>query len=187
MSPQKHVQDVYIIPARSSSTDNDNLKNAVLNYGAVYVSMRWDGPQYSSSAYWNDATHAYYYNGSGDSDHAVAIVGWDDNYPRTNFATTPPGDGAFIVRNSWGSAWGDAGYFYISYYDNILASGVSYSFLNAEPTTNFGRIYQYDPLGWIAFMGLFIDDRVVFQHLYGGGKREAVRRQFLRSVAGFSL
>ena len=106
MSPQKHVQDVYIIPARSSSTDNDNLKNAVLNYGAVHVSMGWYGSTYSSSAYWNNATFSYYYNGSEMSTHAVAIVGWDDSYPRTNFATAPPGDGAFIVRNSWGSLWG---------------------------------------------------------------------------------
>ena len=174
LSPRKHVQDVYIIPARSSSTDNDNLKNAVLNYGAVHVSMRWDGSTGSSSAYWNNATHAYYYNGSAVTNHAVAIVGWDDNYPRTNFATTPPGDGAFIIRNSWGSGWGDAGYFYISYYDSNLASNQSYSFLNAEPTTNFGRVYQYDPLGWIDSLGWYGSTTGWFSNIFTAAANETL-------------
>jgi len=35
--------------------------------------------------------------------HAVLAVGYDDPSSR------------FIVRNSWGAAWGDAGYFYLPY------------------------------------------------------------------------
>jgi C1A family cysteine protease len=35
--------------------------------------------------------------------HAVLAVGYDDD------------EGVFIVRNSWGTGWGDAGYFYMPY------------------------------------------------------------------------
>ena len=35
--------------------------------------------------------------------HVVTIVGYDDNYPKTNFVKTPPEDGAWLVKNSWGS------------------------------------------------------------------------------------
>ena len=37
--------------------------------------------------------------------HAVTIIGWDDNYPRENFNKDhmPPENGAFLVKNSWGS------------------------------------------------------------------------------------
>ncbi|MBD3233530.1 MAG: T9SS type A sorting domain-containing protein [candidate division Zixibacteria bacterium] len=40
-------------------------------------------------------------------DHAVLIVGWDDNMC--------DGDGGWIVKNSWGQGWGDNGFFYIPY------------------------------------------------------------------------
>ena len=40
------------------------------------------------------------------TNHDVLIVGWDDDYAASNFATTPPGNGAFIVKNSWGTGVG---------------------------------------------------------------------------------
>ena len=41
--------------------------------------------------------------------HAVAIVGYNDNFNGVK------GNGRFIVKNSWGSNWGDHGYFYMPY------------------------------------------------------------------------
>jgi len=42
-------------------------------------------------------------------------VGWDDNYDKTRFArdgiAAPPGNGAFIVKNSWGPEWAMADIF----------------------------------------------------------------------------
>ncbi|HOE19157.1 MAG TPA: lectin like domain-containing protein, partial [Syntrophorhabdaceae bacterium] len=147
--PRKHVQGVIYIPARSSASDNDNLKNAVMLAGAVMVNMNWT----QDASYYNEGAYAYYYYGASGSNHAVAIVGWDDNYDKANFPSAPPGNGAFIVRNSWGTSFGDGGYFYISYYDTRLAYSMNYLFHSGESTTNYSRIYQYDPLGWLGSFG----------------------------------
>ena len=48
-------------------------------------------------------------------------MGWDDTYSASNFKTTPPGDGAWICRNSWGKTSGKEGFFYVSYYDETVA------------------------------------------------------------------
>lgn len=147
LTVQKHVQDVDFLPARPSN-DRANvtlIKQAVKEYGGVYSSMYWSNGFY-------DEDHASYYDpwlvGSG---HAVLIVGWDDTYSKENFTFTPPGDGAFIVRNSWNTDWGDDGYFYQSYYD---ADRGDKAVFTAEDTDNYRDVYLYDPLGWTAAIGL---------------------------------
>lgn len=68
------------------------------------------------------------------SNHAVTVVGWDDDFSKENFMEghRPPEDGAWIVRNSWGDTWGMDGYFYLSYYDQVLDTAQSFEFLTAE-------------------------------------------------------
>lgn len=143
---QKHVQQVLFLPNRSSSTDNAVIKQAVMDYGAVYTHMYWVSTSYNSSQ------AAYYYSGTAAINHAVCIVGWDDNYDRLKFPTTPPANGAFIIRNSWGTSCGQSGYFYISYYDSKIGRDNAV-FCGTEPTDNYDRIYQYDPLGWVSSIG----------------------------------
>src|SRR5664279_3270505 len=95
--------------------------------------------------------YSYYYDGLASANHAIAIVGWDDSFDRNSFSKVPPGDGAFIIKNSWGTGWGDRGYFYISYYDSKI--GKDNAVFLAETTNNYKSIYQYDPLGWIESIG----------------------------------
>jgi C1A family cysteine protease len=151
-----HVQDVTWYPPRASAIDNDGIKYALTTSGAVYVSMSWQGSTNSTSASYNATTHAYYYSGSASTNHAVVVVGWDDAYPRSNFSTTPAGDGAFIVRNSWGGGWGESGYFYISYYDTQFARAAydyAVTFDGVEPAGNYDVLYQHDPLGDVSSIG----------------------------------
>jgi C1A family cysteine protease len=158
LTPQKHVQEVLIIPDRGSSLDNDNIKQAVMTYGAVSTTMYWN------SSYYNSSDNAYRYTGAlvcrddydnlivCPSNHGVAIVGWDDSFDRNKFPSVPNGDGAFIIKNSWGTSWGESGYFYVSYYDFNVGK-YNYVFNNGESTSNYSHAYQYDPLGWVMSVG----------------------------------
>jgi PKD repeat protein len=137
----KHVRETIWVPSRQGSLDNDGIKSAIQKYGAIDTSIYYDDNCYSPT------THSYYYSGSSYTNHDVTIVGWDDSYSRNNFSVVPPGDGAFIVKNSWGSAWGENGYFYISYYDSKIGS--ENTIFVAEDTNNYSSIYQYDPFGCV--------------------------------------
>ncbi len=124
-----NILESKIIP----NTMND-IKQAVLDHGAVYTNMRWDDASYNSG----NAT--FYYNGTDGMNHLVNIVGWDDT------KVTAGGTGAWIVRNSWGTGWGDNGYFYISYNDVIVGTqnAVWPTYKN---TIANSVVYYYDKLG----------------------------------------
>ena len=166
LTAERHVQEVLYLPPRGRPKDHAAavIKWAVKKYGAVYASLYADSGMtgsHDSSAY-NAATASYCYIGAKNANHAVDIVGWDDKYSAANFSTKPDGNGAFIVRNSWGPKWGDGGYFYVSYYDTRIAvlgspqggeNDLNAVFDDVEPAGNFSGIYQYDPLGWTSAVG----------------------------------
>ena len=146
LDSRKHIQNVLIIPDRADALDNDGIKQAIIDHGALYSTM------YYSGTYYNDTYDAYYFNGTSYSNHAIAIVGWDDNFDKNKFSYPAPANGAFIIRNSWGTSWGENGYFYISYYDSNIGTE-NFVFVEAQETTNYSQIYQYDPLGWVSSFG----------------------------------
>lgn len=113
------------------------IKQAVLDYGAVATGM------YLDSKYFNKNTGAY--NCTIDNgNHAVTIVGWDDNYSRSNFSSgsRPVSNGAWIVKNSHGAEVGDNGYLYISYEDKSLQEIIAFDMVPASQS--YARNYQYD-------------------------------------------
>ena len=140
----KYVQDVLYIPVRLNYLDINQIKAALMKYGALYTSMHADNSfQYNPD---------YYYDIISVSNHAVTLIGWDDNYSADNFIVKPPGDGAFIIKNSWGDDHGYDGYWYVSYYDKSFAGyGLdtlsAMAFTNVENVTAYKTNYQYDILG----------------------------------------
>lgn len=145
----KHVQEMQIIDGK----DYEGIKEAVFKYGGVesslYSTIR---SSQDSSVYYNRENSAYCYIGTEKPNHDVVIIGWDDNYPSSNFNTQLEGDGAFICQNSWGSDFGENGIFYVSYYDtNIGTHNVVYT--RVDDTDNYDHIYQSDLCGWVGNMG----------------------------------
>lgn len=165
-----HVQNIYVLPARTSYTDNDAIKEAILKYGGLYASY------YHSANYLNSRTNAYYDPYTGGGNHAITVVGWDDNYSRSNFYNSPAGNGAFIVKNSWGPSWGDKGYFYISYYDRVLFAvnkdNQAFTYI-LNDTVRYTKNYQYDVAGMTDYL-VTGKKTIWYQNIYNATGNEAI-------------
>lgn len=145
----KHVQEIQMLPSR----DLEAIKRAVYSCGGVqsslYTTLR---SSESQSEYYNREARAYCYPTDTAPNHDVVIVGWDDEFPGESFPAEVQGDGAFLCENSWGTQFGEDGFFYVSYYDaNIGKNNILYS--SVEDTGNYDHIYQSDLCGWIGQLG----------------------------------
>ena len=163
----KHLEEALVIGER----DMEALKSAIFRYGGVETSL-FLSLEYadSESEYYQPEYASYYYDGEDIPNHDVVVIGWDDHYPKENFSHMPLRDGAWICKNSWGTAFGEDGYFYVSYEDkNICEKSVVYTKV-AEPN-NYDKIYQTDLLGWVGLMG-YNHDEAYFANVYTAGEKE---------------
>ena len=146
-----HVQEVVWIPALDGTEERRaQLKRAIRDYGAIATTMYW-GSYYANS---NDTY--YCYNGSG-ANHAITLVGWDDNIPKKCFKNPPASDGAWIIKNSWGTDVGDGGFCYISYCDTGFARSECTVYLPAADDAA-----AYDAVHGYAFAGPYYDTSISY-------------------------
>lgn len=119
----------------------ETLKHYVYTYGPIYVSMyaghddSW-GTEFGSY----DGSYILHYAGTDEPNHAVLIVGWDDDLEHDE------GSGGWIVKNSWGPGWGDDGYFRIAYGSASIGKWASFV-RDWEPYDDHGVLWYYDEGG----------------------------------------
>ena len=135
----KNTYTVSGVKILDPKLQRDAVKSLIVEYGAGQISY------FHNSECFDYSTYAFYTSeelsdGFGGG-HAVNVVGWDDNYSKDNFAYAPPGDGAWLIKNSWGDVWGNDGYFWMSYYEPTMGSVMFYDVENAK---DYDNIYQYD-------------------------------------------
>ncbi len=145
-----HLTDARITTIANMS----GVKSLVMQYGAA--SLDYPCGNYGSHQVTAEGEyygHHTYYQPVIDSScggHAVCIVGWDDNYPKENFnysvsnqRSTPVNNGAWLIRNSWGTSSNDDGYFWMSYENTFQSHGDVIAW-DYEFSDNYDRCYQYD-------------------------------------------
>lgn len=82
------------------------IKEAICKYGSVVSSVLVDGlfQNYVAGTFFGQASNY----STPSSNHVVQIVGWDD------------ARGAWLIKNSWGTSWGEDGYMWIKYNANNI-------------------------------------------------------------------
>ncbi len=135
-------------------TDREYVKSMIMEYGCADVTIYCDNDYFSADSDAPYTNYCYIGNDQTYGNHSVVLVGWDDNYPASNFTgkSTPESNGAWIAKNSWGTTIantnipvGENGYFYISYEDSILNSNTSQAlFYSFSKNNGTEHLYQYD-------------------------------------------
>jgi len=123
--------------------DTEVLKSYVYTTASpVYTSIyAGDGDAWETEFGSYDGSYTLYYPGTETPNHAVLIVGWDDSLAHDG------GTGGWIVKNSWGTSWGDSGYFTIAY--GSASIGQYSSFMHDwQDYDSDGSIMYYDEGGW---------------------------------------
>lgn len=138
-----HVQDVLLMNRLRNVENNDIYKQDLYKYGGIVINING---QYNNNTLYNPRTGCFYAPTDIGNNHVVCIVGWDDTISRNNFPTMPPGDGAWIIKNSYGPDWADKGYYYLSYYDSVLLNRQAFCFI-FNNTVAYNKVYQTDISG----------------------------------------
>jgi C1A family cysteine protease len=117
------------------ANDIDSIKTVLYRYGPLETAMDASAPEFG--AYTGGVFESY----GLIINHVVLIVGWDDSLGR---------NGAWIVKNSWGTDWGMDGYFYIAYGASKIGAMSCYTTSYKDYDSNESIMY-YDEGGFAYF------------------------------------
>ena len=137
------------------------IKTAIKEHGAVVsnIYMAHDGNgtfPYSNATYYNPVKCAYYADGkdgkyTNGANHAITIVGWNDNFSKDNFTTKPPIDGAWIVKDAQTEDFGEHGFFYVSFASVSMGTD-AYVFTDVCAGNAYAGIYQHDEVAFSSYL-----------------------------------
>lgn len=160
-----YVNEIDYISSKSCDANTIlAIKKNLTEYGAMGAVIYAESPTYVS-----DDKLAYYYNGSKSINHALTIIGWDDDYSASNFKTTPKGNGAWLTKDTYptiftGNGTIPAGYHYVSYYDtNICASLMSAYKVEAA---SFDNKYTNNIHGFSGNIETTDASSIIFKNIY---------------------
>ena len=151
------LKECYFIPTKDVVTGSDNdkklqlrnqLKTLIKEYGGVMWTYNHQNEYMHDVVKDGEKESTNYYSGThlSGTNHAIEVVGWDDNYSRENFPETcrPENDGAWLIRNSWGTSICKDGYMYMSYEERTLGCSNSASVYIAGNKSDYDNNYFYD-------------------------------------------
>ena len=107
--------------------DFESIKGWITEHGACTAAIYYD------DQYENQSTNSYYEDLYDSDDpevginHNITLVGWDDNYPASNFTIDPGSDGAWLVQDSWGTNVHNRGFYWLSYQNAHFEYPVGFS------------------------------------------------------------
>ncbi|UCD18027.1 MAG: T9SS type A sorting domain-containing protein [Candidatus Zixiibacteriota bacterium] len=151
--PSKTLLDWRIICADNVPAASV-LKDYIFTCGPVYTTYyAGNGDAWETEMNNYDGSYTMYYAGAEEPNHAVLIVGWDDNLVHAG------GTGGWIVKNSWGTSWGgtcgygsEGGYFTMAYGSASIGMWSSFAADWQDHDQN-ATIFYYDEAGWTCNYG----------------------------------
>lgn len=97
-----NIKNWDFVGATYTKPTEAELKQAIVAHGPVAASVR------ATEAFMAYSGGTFVESDTGSTNHAIMLVGWDD------------ARGAWHLRNSWGTDWGEDGYMWIKYGTNSV-------------------------------------------------------------------
>lgn len=102
--------DYILSEAKNYLDENqDTVKQGIKENGAITIAVN------DTKYYRYDGYKTLNASKEDGADHAVTIIGWDDNFPKEYFKKEASKNGAWLAQNTRGDTWGEQGRFWISY------------------------------------------------------------------------